>query len=465
MTASIYDREIERAADAVIDGAIHDLLHGDPTIHIDGSDHHVVVVAAPAGAGKSYFCATAIGELCTAHPTTSPLALVCTPTNDQAWDLATNLARRLPDERIALLPASKTVLPNALVQMPNVARVDAANAGGERIVVATLDKAADAHGRGTLAAQFRFLLVDEAYQASSAHYFGVGGLAGRHLLVGDPGQIAPFTTMAEADRWRGLPEDPVSSAVGVLLRHHPSVRVHRLPISRRLPPSAVPLCSAFYPDHHFGAWVTADARRFELAAGRTKGRDSLIDRAVDLAAGTGWAWVRLPERAVLSADPDSIDVITRIVSRVLDRSPRIASERHADLRPLDPARVAVSVSHNDQKDLLRVRFDTEGLDDVRVETANKLQGLEYYLTVAWHPLAGLSETDRFHLEPGRMCVMTTRHRHACIVVGRRSDAELLDGVPPAADAWGDGEMDPEVEGWFAHRAAFDHLARVAVDVD
>ena len=53
-----------------------------------------------------------------------------------------------------------------------------------------------------------------------------------------------------------------------------------------------------------------------------------------------------------------------------------------------------------------------------------------------------------------MCVMTTRHRHGCIVVGRRSDADLLAGVPPAADAWGDGEMDPEVEGWFAHRAAF-----------
>jgi hypothetical protein len=63
-----------------------------------------------------------------------------------------------------------------------------------------------------------------------------------------------------------------------------------------------------------------------------------------------------------------------------------------------------------------------------------------------------------------MCVMTTRHRHGCIVVGRRSDADLLAGVPPAADAWGDGEMDPEVEGWFAHRAAFDHLDRVAVDV-
>ena len=459
----VYDRVVEAEADAVITAAIGDLLHGEPTIHIDGSDHHVVVVAAPAGAGKSYFCATVIGVLCNAFPGTNALAMVCTPTNDQAWDLAGNLARRMPREQISLMPASTRTPPQWLTDMPNVSVVSAEDAGDERIVVATLDKAADAHGRGKLTAHFRFLLVDEAYQASSAQYFGVGGLADRHLLVGDPGQIAPFTTMAEADRWRGLPEDPVSSAVGVLLRHHPR-EPHRLPITRRLPPSAVQLCSAFYPDHRFAAWVTEDARRLELAAGRRRGPDRFIDHAADLAAATGWAWVRLPERAVLSADPDSIEVITSLVSRVLDRTPQVSNESHAELRPLQHERIAVSVSHNDQKDLLRVRFDREGLHDVRVDTANKLRGLEYDLTVAWHPLAGLTETDRFHLEPGRMCVMTTRHRHACIVVGRRSDADLLDGVPPAADAWGDGEMDPEVEGWFAHRAAFDQLAKVAVDV-
>ena len=165
--------------------------------------------------------------------------------------------------------SSKARPPEALTALPNVVVVDAAGAAGERVVVSTLDKAADAHGRGSLSARFRFLLVDESYQASSAQYFGVGGLADRHLLVGDPGQIAPFTTMADADRWRGLPEDPVASAVGVLLRHHPNVPVHRLPITRRLPPSAVPLCSAFYPDHRFGAWVTESARRLDLAAGRT----------------------------------------------------------------------------------------------------------------------------------------------------------------------------------------------------
>lgn len=55
------------------------------------------------------------------------------------------------------------------------------------------------------------LLVDEAYQADSAKYFAVGSLAPVHLLVGDAGQINPFATVADPGRWRGLPEDPLSS--------------------------------------------------------------------------------------------------------------------------------------------------------------------------------------------------------------------------------------------------------------
>ena len=36
--------------------------------------------------------------------------------------------------------------------------------------------------------------------------------------------------------------------------------------------------------------------------------------------------------------------------------------------------------------------------------------------------------------------------------------------PATADAWAHGVMDPEVEGWFAHRATFSHVAGVAIDV-
>ena len=45
-------------------------------------------------------------------------------------------------------------------------------------------------------------------------------------------------------------------------------------------------------------------------------------------------------------------------------------------------------------------------------------------------------------------------RHACIVVGRASDRDLLDGVPPSGEAWLGSDDEPLLEGWDTHRAVF-----------
>lgn len=103
------------------------------------------------------------------------------------------------------------------------------------------------------------------------------------------------------------------------------------------------------------------------------------------------------------------------------------------------------------------------MDTVRVDTANKLQGLEFDLVVAWHPLAGLPDADGFHLDPGRLCVMLTRHRHACIVVGRAADADLVDGVPSDNEVWLGHDSDPVLDGWFTHRLVFERLEHIAID--
>jgi hypothetical protein len=84
--------------------------------------------------------------------------------------------------------------------------------------------------------------------------------------------------------------------------------------------------------------------------------------------------------------------------------------------------------------------------------------------VAWHPLAGLPSSDEFHLDPGRLCVMLTRHRHALIVVGRATDAGLVGDVPPCGDAWMGVDEDADVAGWFARRLVFDALEPFAVDL-
>jgi hypothetical protein len=66
---------------------------------------------------------------------------------------------------------------------------------------------------------------------------------------------------------------------------------------------------------------------------------------------------------------------------------------------------------------------------VAVDTANRLQGREFEIVVVVHPLSGRRDATAFHLEAGRLCVLTSRHRQACIVVAREGIRDLLDSHP------------------------------------
>ena len=65
------------------------------------------------------------------------------------------------------------------------------------------------------------------------------------------------------------------------------------------------------------------------------------------------------------------------------------------------------------------------------------------------------EADEFHLDPGRLCVMLTRHRQACIVVGRAGDRALVEGIPPATPSYVGWDSNPALDGWYAHEAVFE----------
>lgn len=77
-------------------------------------------------------------------------------------------------------------VPLTVRSLPGVREAKAKDANGHDPIVGTLSKLGDAFARGDLS-PFDVLLVDEAYQADSAKYFAVGGLAPVHLLVGDAG--------------------------------------------------------------------------------------------------------------------------------------------------------------------------------------------------------------------------------------------------------------------------------------
>jgi hypothetical protein len=227
----------------------------------------------------------------------------------------------------------------------------------------------------------------------------------------------------------------------------------------------VPVVRSFYPGHDFSAAVRNGVRQVRVARSTaTSTLTASVDRALDEASTSGWAYLVLPRADVLTADPDTIELIVALLARLLGRSPELRDERDQGWRPLRPGDVAVAVSHNDQKDYLRVALDAAGLEGVTVNTANKLQGLQFEVLVAWHPLAGLPDADGFHLDPGRLCVMLTRHRHACIVVGRASDQAVVDGLPPSTPAYLGWDPDPILDGWEVHQSVFAGLSEHRVDV-
>lgn len=453
----LYDTCVIAEADRIVDRAIADLLSGTP-------GPRGIHVTSPAGGGKSHLISRAAGR---ARARRLRVAVVA-PTNDQAFNLVRTLAQHhggKDGQTVTFVPASGRSLPDALRPLPGVRELDARTASGESLIVGTLDKLGDAFARGSLA-PFDLLLIDESYQADAGKYYSVGDLAPIHLLVGDAGQISPFSTIEDPCRWRGLPEDPLQTAVGVLRRNHAGTAVYGLPITRRLDDRAVQVVRLFYPDLSFAPAVLPGVRELRLSKSHTAPRRSAhLDAALDLAVRNGWSYIELPRAAVLPADPETVKFLAGLVRRLFDRGPEVRCERQSKLVRLRPEKVAVGVSHNDQKDFLRVALDALGLSEVVVETANKLQGLEFEVVFVWHPLAGLPEADGFHLDPGRLCVLLTRHRQACILVGRTGDRALLeDQIPPPTAAYLGWDPDPVLDGWEVHHQLFAALERFQVSV-
>jgi hypothetical protein len=440
-----FDQAVIAAAAAVEDEMRADLL-------ARAGQQAAVVAAAPAGAGKSHFVSATVGRL---RAEGLRVALVA-PTNEQVHSLVGRVKQLNPNLPVAFVHAQGRELPVATAALPGVSQPTAAEARSRRdpLVVATVDKLADAFLRDDLGG-FDVLVIDEAYQADAARYYVAANVAPTHLLVGDTGQLDPFSTIDDATFWRGGAEDPLQTAAGVLLRNHPSTPVHRIPITWRLAPNAVPVARCFYPGHPFGAAVRPGVRELRLTRpGPGSEPLAVVDHALDEAARAGWAHVTLPGTPVLTADPATAVLIRDLIVRMFARSAQVNGEDRETPAGLRPAEVAVGVSHNDQKDLLRALLDDAGLGGVTVDTANRLQGLTFEVVVAWHPLAGSTVTDAFHLDPGRLCVLLTRHRQACIVVGRDTDRVLLEGIPPATPGFLGWDPDPVLDGWDAHEGVF-----------
>ena len=414
-----------------------------------------VVVDSPPGAGKSALVVRAAAELAGA----GERVMIVAQTNEQVDDLTSRLATGRPDLTAGRLCASGYTPSGRVTRHPNVrAETRLPDLAGCPVVLATAAKWATITEAGT----WPWAIVDEAYQMRSDLLLRVAGLFERALFVGDPGQLDPFSTV-DTERWTGMSWDPMSSAVAVLLNHNPDVQVHTLPVSWRLPASAAPVVSeAFYPFTGFTSATSEGERRLGYAT-RPFGT-SALDLALDTAAESGWALYELPHRHALRTDAEAVTACAALAARLLQRGAIAYSEAAPEGARVDGTRIAVGAAHRDQaaavRGALAVGF---GVTDIVVDTANRLQGREFDVVIVLHPLSGRRDATAFHLECGRLCVLTSRHRHACIVVARAGIPELLD-AHPSVEPVHLGVPAKFPDGWEANQAMMAHLCQHRVPV-
>ncbi|CAM5375551.1 Helicase OS=Streptomyces alboniger OX=132473 GN=CP975_12635 PE=4 SV=1 [Streptomyces alboniger] len=437
--------EAARATEAIL----HDTLHGT---------HRGVVVDSPPGAGKSTLVVRAALELAAAG---RPL-MVIAQTNAQVDNLVLRLAEKDPELPVGRLHSSDPdPYDKALDDLPNVRKsTKAGDLAGLDVVISTAAKWAHVKV-DQLDAPWGHAIVDEAYQMRSDALLAVAGLFERALFVGDPGQLDPFSIVG-AEQWAGLAYDPSASAVTTLLAHNPELPQHRLPVSWRLPASAAPLVSgAFYPYTPFRSGTDHGDRTLAFAVASD---GSAADRVIDEAAEAGWGLLELPARNTPRTDPEAVGALARVVRRLLDRGGAATSERGPAPAPLTADRIAVGTAHRDQAAAVRAALAGLGVRDVTVDTANRLQGREYDVTVVLHPLSGRPDATAFHLETGRLCVLTSRHRHACVVVCRAGVETLLDDHP-STEPVQLGVTVKFPDGWEANHAVLARLAEHRVRWD
>jgi hypothetical protein len=456
------------AARAVVDRVTADLLSGG---------HRGVIVDSPPGAGKS----TLVVELAGRLAGTGEPVMVVAQTNEQVDDLVDRLATAhgssgltigrlsasgyVPTERVVRHLDSRhgSGGPDAVDGCVTVAG-KVADLRSPAVTVATAAKWARIGDAPWPEGGWRWAILDEAYQMRSDGLLAIAPRFGNGtaLFVGDPGQLDPFATI-DGDRWAGSAWDPTDSAVAVVRAHNPGLPVHRLPYSWRLPATAAPLvCAAFYPFTRFEAGSAATDRAMMLpgGAGSAAGRlDQSIDQALDLAAETGWALYELPAKHTVRTDAEALTACARLAARLVRREATVFDPGYAGGRTVTADRIAIGAAHRDQVAGIRAALDRLG-EDVRavtVDTANRLQGREYDVCIVLHPLSGRRDATAFHLETGRLCVLLSRHRHACIVVAREGIPELLDAHPHTEPVHL-GVPVKFPDGWEAHQAVLAHLA-------
>lgn len=397
-----------------------------------------VILNSPPGAGK-----TGVAERLAVQSINglNERVMVTTQTNEQAFDICRRLCAQYKTLRFHLLARDSLPIPANVSGLTNLSIIHDAGGipCGPCVVISNAAKWSWIDADDAI---FDLQIVDEAYQLPDFKFHLIAGLAKRHVLIGDPGQIDPVI-QSELERWRCDPSGPHVPAPRALLERHPELMQLSLPVSRRLVQDTIDFVQpAFYPDMPFVALDRIRALSFDTPG--VAPMDTPLDAVQN---GQSLVMVELPAMVTGEVDPDLVEALIWTIERVMVRGAKISGEDGKPVK-VTPKMIGVACAQVSQVNAIRERLGP-ALDGVFVETANRFQGLERPLMFVQHPLSGRADANNFHLDAGRLCVMLSRHRVGCWIFGREGTSRQLRKYAPRGDRALGIDDDPEFTGWQA----------------
>jgi len=413
-------------------------------------------IESPPGAGKTALVETMIAS---AVGVIGLRTAVITPHAEQTYDLLRRIVSRYKPLPLALMQSAQRELAPDLINDPRIPRPVSAPGGlpdsGPLALIATADKLLYESIDPALG-KFDLLICDESYQLTYSKLAPLLRLTRQTLLVGDPGQLPTLITIP-VHRFETAPHRVHWAAPKELKRCLPDVSTEYLPATRRLPQDTVDFIQpAFYSQLPFSSAVRPEDCRLQFAV---PGNGSTVDRALDLITrGCNVVCLLLPSENSPAGviDYEVSELAAGVMARFLVRRPHWPGHDTLEAQHIGYADTHVISGEQTAQMLRSYGVPTS---EAQVLTPEIWQGLERPFMVVKHPLSGLNRFSTFDLEPGRFCVMLSRHQLGCIIVGRESIGKRLEEHQHACGERPFGGENLEWSGWQAHLALWQKLKR------
>jgi len=362
----------------VLAKTLYAIFNGDPR----------VLVKSPPGAGKSRLVQEVVHWLLV---NTDLTVCVLAYTNDAVRDLAIRMTEGWDEtSRPWVLYTAKQGQ-----QQPAGTTSSIVQAHDRYVTVRTVASAR------TNIPQVDVLIVDEAYQTQFSDFRIATSGSAQVVMVGDPGQIGPV-----------VKSDPY-----MLMHHHKG---------KSTGPSAPAPAAYEVLSDKSDLTVLNFEHTYRLGAETAEVIAPLYDfpftsKRPDrvLVESTGvvrpeLAAVQIDSPARSTTDPDLMEAVvdqvrSLIGAVVVETTQDDAGNTTETEQPIRQRDVAVVVAHRDQKDLVAATLEAHGFEYVKVGTANTLQGGQWHAVIAVDPAAGGGSISPHILDPGRLCVMASRH--------------------------------------------------------